>query len=511
MMLKKFAKLYPRGYHFAGAKIRSCQTPSRCTLYSEGAHSKPEERIKDHHSCKSSSPEKDGLADIRCAEDIIFKILHSSRTSPTNKIDRPLKFCGKYYQKYKASIGEQFYLWCSGVVAATSVLVCKRLFIREDYGAKAQLWLNPQTLEQALKGFILGDPRERVLLSVKATEDSATCTLKSKSEIDHAAKEFKAKSEECTASMLNKLGLLLMKSNQHQAVELLMAASEAGHTSAIYNMGLCFEHGRGVPKDIGKAIEYYNIAANKGHGKAQFNLGSFYIHGAPSLQKNEPKAIELLVQAAYNGIAKAQVYLGIHFAKNNDHNNSAKYFSLASDQQDPVGMYHYAVCLENGWGVEKDMVKAGMLYKRAAEMGDVSAMFNTAVYYENGLGGFSKSRRLAMDWYDKAANGGDEEARKKFRELLVKPPESKNIMHPILRDILTWGVFHAKPKQEKDFHRSRSAPNLGEVQSILNVSNPISEWKKSDNIVEDPSESLSSDLSASNDITSLSPFAFRLV
>ena len=27
-----------------------------------------------------------------------------------------------------------------------------------------------------------------------------------------------------------------------------------------------------------------------------------------------------------------------------------------------------------------------MLYKEAAEMGNVSAMFNTAVYYENGLG-----------------------------------------------------------------------------------------------------------------------------
>ena len=116
-----------------------------------------------------------------------------------------------------------------------------------------------------------------------------------------------------------------------------------------------------------------------------------------------------------------------------------------------------------------------------------------------------------MDWYDKAANGGDEEARKKFRELLVKPRESKNIMHPILRDILTWGVFHAKPKQEKDFHRSRSAPNLGEVQSRLNVSSSLSEWKKSDNIVEDPSESLSPDLSTSNDFTSLSTFAFRLV
>ena len=31
--------------------------------------------------------------------------------------------------------------------------------------------------------------------------------------------------------------------------------------------------------------------------------------------------------------------------------------------------------------------QAGMLYEEAAEMGHVSAMFNTAVYYENGLGG----------------------------------------------------------------------------------------------------------------------------
>ena len=100
------------GCQFAGAKIRSYQTPSRCTLYCEGAHSKPEERIKDQHGCESSFHEKDGLADIRCAEDIIFKMLQSSRASPTNKIDRPLKSCSKYDQKYKASIGEQFYLVC---------------------------------------------------------------------------------------------------------------------------------------------------------------------------------------------------------------------------------------------------------------------------------------------------------------------------------------------------------------------------------------------------------------
>ena len=37
-----------------------------------------------------------------------------------------------------------------------------------------------------------------------------------------------------------------------QAVELFRAASEAGHISAIFNIGLCFEHGRGVPTDMEK-------------------------------------------------------------------------------------------------------------------------------------------------------------------------------------------------------------------------------------------------------------------
>ena len=49
--------------------------------------------------------------------------------------------------------------------------------------------------------------------------------LQNKSEIDHAAEEFKAKTEECTASMLNKLGLLLMKSNQQNQVRLIIFCS----------------------------------------------------------------------------------------------------------------------------------------------------------------------------------------------------------------------------------------------------------------------------------------------
>ena len=117
-----------------------------------------------------------------------------------------------------------------------------------------------------------------------------------------------------------------------------------------------------------------------------------------------------------------------------------------------------------------------------------------------------------MDWYDKAADFGDAEARKKFKELLAAPRESKNLMHPILIDLLTWGLFNEKPKQEKDFHRSRSAPNLGEFQSRLKATaEPSLGWKRPENIAEQSSESLSCGLEVSRGLSTTSGISFRLV
>ena len=117
-----------------------------------------------------------------------------------------------------------------------------------------------------------------------------------------------------------------------------------------------------------------------------------------------------------------------------------------------------------------------------------------------------------MDWYIKAADCGDEEARKKFKELSVKHQESKNIMHPLLRDILTLGIFQEKPKQEKDFHRSQSAPNLGELHTNLKAQNSLSGMRKRNEITEESCESLSYGWSMSDSISSsVSNFSFGLV
>ena len=39
------------------------------------------------------------------------------------------------------------------------------------------------------------------------------------------------------------------------------------------NVGLCYEYGIGVTKDLVKAVEYYTLAANQGYAAAQISLG----------------------------------------------------------------------------------------------------------------------------------------------------------------------------------------------------------------------------------------------
>ena len=39
------------------------------------------------------------------------------------------------------------------------------------------------------------------------------------------------------------------------------------------NVGVCYENGQGVIKDLVKAVEYYTLAANQGYSTAQFNSG----------------------------------------------------------------------------------------------------------------------------------------------------------------------------------------------------------------------------------------------
>ncbi|KAG2179884.1 hypothetical protein INT43_003670 [Umbelopsis isabellina] len=69
---------------------------------------------------------------------------------------------------------------------------------------------------------------------------------------------------------------------------------------AIYELGICFRHGWGVPKNIATAAYYFEIAGNLGDPDAQNDLGFCYAHGQ-GVKKDNFKAAKYYRMADRQG------------------------------------------------------------------------------------------------------------------------------------------------------------------------------------------------------------------
>ena len=59
---------------------------------------------------------------------------------------------------------------------------------------------------------------------------------------------------------------------------------------------------------------------------------------------------------------------------------------IKAEKGDINAMFHYGVCFEQGWGVDKDLSKALEWYQKAADQGNNHSLFNLGVFYERGKG-----------------------------------------------------------------------------------------------------------------------------
>lgn len=84
-----------------------------------------------------------------------------------------------------------------------------------------------------------------------------------------------------------------------------------GDADAMFNMGQAYKLGRGVPRDMAKAEDYYRRAAQKGHVRAADNYGILLFQTSRQTEaltwlnaaadRGEPRAMYILGIAAYNG------------------------------------------------------------------------------------------------------------------------------------------------------------------------------------------------------------------
>jgi len=64
-----------------------------------------------------------------------------------------------------------------------------------------------------------------------------------------------------------------LKQDWNKALELWTRAAELGCSEAHYDIGILYDQGEGVEKNIKKAIHHYELAAMAGHESARYLLG----------------------------------------------------------------------------------------------------------------------------------------------------------------------------------------------------------------------------------------------
>jgi TPR repeat protein len=154
----------------------------------------------------------------------------------------------------------------------------------------------------------------------------------------------------------------------------LQDAANSGNMWGMNCLGLCYEYGNGVEKNLKEAFAWYKKAAELGNPTAMHNVGICYENG--------------------NGIKK-------------NPKEAFAWYKKAADAGDDGGMERYGNCLVNGIGVNQNNQEGFMWFLKGAESGNSLSMANVGWCYEFGRG-INQSYTEAMMWYQKALDGGYE-------------------------------------------------------------------------------------------------------
>ena len=183
---------------------------------------------------------------------------------------------------------------------------------------------------------------------------------------------------------------------------------------AVYEQGRAYLEGRGVPRDVSKALGLFRKAAKQGLAVAQNDLGRMYANGRGVAQDNR-EAVEWYRKAAEQGIVTAQYNLGVHYEKGlgvaQDNREAAEWYRKAAEQGLAIAQHNLGIRYASGRGVIKSESLAVEWYRKAAEQGYPQAQYNLGVMYAKGQG-VAKDEGQAVQWYRKASAQGNEDAEK---------------------------------------------------------------------------------------------------
>jgi TPR repeat protein len=182
------------------------------------------------------------------------------------------------------------------------------------------------------------------------------------------------------------------------------AAIKHDEVAAQFELANAYYTGKGVTKNIDKAIKWYRKVAVKGYAVAQHNLGVIY--GA---QEDYLKAAKWYRKAAEQGDVRAQNNLADLYMKglgfSIDKIEAIKWYGKAAEKGYKVAQYNLGVIYYYGDGINKNYSQAFNWYRKAAEQNHAEAQYYLGLAYTNGKG-VAKNNSKAIEWYKKSAQQG---------------------------------------------------------------------------------------------------------
>eukprot|EP01088_Endostelium_zonatum_P007881 TRINITY_DN20323_c0_g1_i1.p1 TRINITY_DN20323_c0_g1~~TRINITY_DN20323_c0_g1_i1.p1 ORF type:complete len:264 (-),score=85.10 TRINITY_DN20323_c0_g1_i1:129-920(-) len=200
----------------------------------------------------------------------------------------------------------------------------------------------------------------------------------------------------------------LVEYEKQQGFQWLLIAAMSGGAEvcpkAKYELGFCYEQGKGTQEDKREGLKWIEAAANQGYDVAERELGLRYLEGRNGVEKNLFLACKWLRRAAYRNNILAQFELGLYLTKGRNPKDitpaqfeeSNKWLKKCAGQKCPAHPNQYAK--------KKDPKPCQICHDI------VESNFYIGMRYHRGTGGVQQSSGQASKWLRAAASEGHKEA-----------------------------------------------------------------------------------------------------
>lgn len=175
--------------------------------------------------------------------------------------------------------------------------------------------------------------------------------------------------------------------------------AEEGDFEAQNQVALAYLKGEGVPRDLERAVHWFQEAGKGENSTALYNLGILYQEGKYVTQDYE-RAFGYFLDAGRRGQPEAQMSLGWLYESG---------LGTVKDMTEAVYWYRRAATFGKAADRDRHYYADHLLKHRQRQFlyGNKDAQFLLGKLFEEGAEGFEPNLEMAVEWYEDAAVRGD--------------------------------------------------------------------------------------------------------